>query len=451
MTTAGNGQQQGLILGLLMATTALGISAPAVALPALAGVLDRPVAALAWVLAAYALALALATAVAGRLVDLYGAHRTLWFGVAAAVLGTTISVAAPTLSTVVAGRLIQGAGAGAIAVVVLTVATLRPADSRGAVLGTMTATVAVLSGAGPLLGGALAVWSPRAALALPALALLVAGPALRGVPRVAGRGRVDLIGAGLLAITVGSLTLLVQARTTELSPVMAAATAAASLLAGAALVRHTRRHRDGFLPHEVVGRPVFGLVAGSGATVMAAYLATLFAAPVLLAAQGLGPFATGAVLLPAAVVGAASSRLMGRLVQRMPPLTAQMGIAALAASGLLTGALAGASIVGVVLAAAMVLAAFAGGQVAVVSAMSALTTEATRGIALGLQNLALLTGGALGTAAAGALTDLATTQLALAVLVPVPLVGVLLARTASAQADTDRTADGVGQRGSAAS
>lgn len=61
-----------------MATTALGISAPAVALPALAGVLDRPVAALAWVLAAYALALALATAVAGRLVDLYGAHRTLW-------------------------------------------------------------------------------------------------------------------------------------------------------------------------------------------------------------------------------------------------------------------------------------------------------------------------------------------------------------------------------------
>lgn len=99
----------------------------------------------------------------------------------------------------------------------------------------------------------------------------------------------------------------------------------------------------------------------------------------------------------------------------------------------------------------MVLAAFAGGQVAVVSAMSALTTEATRGIALGLQILALLTGGALGTAAAGALTDLATTQLALAVLVPVPLVGVLLARTASAQADTDRTADGVGQRGSAAS
>lgn len=37
--------------------------------------------------------------------------------------------------------------------------------------------------------------------------------------------------------------------------------------------------------------------------------------------------------------------------------------------------------------------------------MSALATDATRGVALGLQNLALLTGGALGTAAAASPTS----------------------------------------------
>ena len=424
----------GLVLGLLMASTALGISAPAVALPALADELGRPVTALAWVLASYALALALATAVAGRVVDLVGARRTLLVGVAAAVGGTAATVAAPSLGLLVAGRLVQGAGAGAVAVVVLTLSTLRPPSERADVLAAMTATVAVLSGAGPLLGGALAEVAPRAALALPALAAVVARPALRQAPPAAGTGRVDLPGAALLAVAVGGLTLLVQARTTGLAAGQAAAVAAAAALAAAALVRHTRRHPDGFLPAAVVGRPVYALVVASGACVMAAYLALLFAAPVLLAARGLGPLATGVTLLPAAVAGAASSRLTGRLLRDREPLPVAAAVAVLAAGGLALGAAAGGSALGVVVASAAVLAAFAGGQVAVVSAQSALTTDAARGVALGLQNLALLMGGALGTAAAGALAELTDVRTALAVLVPVPLLGAALAHAAARRA-----------------
>ena len=421
----------GVVLGLLMASTALGISAPAVALPALADLLDQPVPALAWVLAAYALALALATAVAGRVVDLVGSRRTLVVGVAAAVAGTALTALAPTLGVLVAGRLVQGAGAGAIAVVVLALATLRTPDERPVVLGAMTGTVAVLSGAGPLLGGALAELSPRAALVLPALAVLVARPALRGAPPAAGTGRVDLLGAALLAVTVGGVTLLVQARTTGLTPALAAVVALAALLAGGALVRRTRRHPDGFLPAAVVGRPAYVLVVGSGACVMAGYLAVLFAAPVLLAALGRGPLATGVTLLPAALAGAASSRLAGRWLRDHEPLPLAAAVAVLAAAGLAVGAAAGSTPVGVVVAAAAVLAAFAAGQVAVVSAQSGLTADASRGVALGLQNLALLTGGALGTAAAGALSELFDVRTALALLVPVPLLGAGLALAAA--------------------
>lgn len=422
---------QGVVLGLLMATTALGISAPAVALPGLAELLDQPVAALAWVLAAYALALAIATAVAGRLVDIVGTHRTLYAGVALMAAGSVIAVLGPDLLVVVAGRLVQGAGAGAVSVVVLTVATRRPPAHRGAVLGAMTATVAIVSGAGPLIGGALATGSPRLALVLPVLGVLFVRAALRGVPRTRVGGRVDLVGAGLLTAAVGGLLLVVQARSTGVPLLLALALFAIAATSGVLLMRHTRQHPEGFLPRELISRPGLGLVVASGAAIMAAYLAVLFVAPILLRQQGFGPLATGAVLLPAAVVGALSSRLTGRIVHRRAPLPVAGTLAALAAAGLVVGAVAGGRPVGVVTATALVLAAFSGGQVAVVTSMSMLTDDAVRGLALGLQNLGLLLGGALGTAAAGAVTDLDGARTALAVLVPVPLLGIALSRLAA--------------------
>ena len=267
--------------------------------------LDQPVAALAWVLAAYALALAIATAVAGRLVDIVGTHRTLYAGVALMAVGSVVAVFGPDLLVVVAGRLVQGAGAGAVSVVVLTVATRRPPAQRGAVLGAMTGTVAIVSGAGPLIGGALATVTPRLALILPALGVLVARPALRGVSVTRVGGRVDLVGAGLLTAAIGGLLLVVQARSTGVPLLLAVTLLAVAGVSGGLLVRHTRRRPEGFLPSELLGRSGLGLVVATGAAIMAAYLAVLFAAPILLRQQGFGPLATGAVLLPAAVVGGA--------------------------------------------------------------------------------------------------------------------------------------------------
>ena len=118
-------------------------------------------------------------------------------------------------------------------------------------------------------------------------------------------------------------------------------------------------------------------------------------------------------------------------MHRRAPLPVAGALASLAAAGLVVGAAAGGRAVGVVTATALVLAAFSGGQVAVVTSMSTLTDDAVRGLALGLQNLGLLLGGALGTAAAGAVTDLDGARTALAALVPVPLLGIALSRMAA--------------------
>jgi EmrB/QacA subfamily drug resistance transporter len=117
---------------------------------------------LSWVLNGYAIVYAALLVPAGRLVDLYGRRRGFVVGVTLFTLASAAAAFAPSVTLLVAARLIQGAGAA-----ILTPSSLGvvlpafPASSRPAVIAAWAATGAVGAAAGPPLGGLLTQLSWR--------------------------------------------------------------------------------------------------------------------------------------------------------------------------------------------------------------------------------------------------------------------------------------------------
>ncbi|MEK8168792.1 hypothetical protein NKH77_00205 [Streptomyces sp. M19] len=79
--------------------------------------------------------------------------QVLVAGVVVLAAGSALAGAGPTLSVVIVGRLIGGAGAGATVIAVFAAATALPGRERIRALGIIAAASATASGCGTLLGG----------------------------------------------------------------------------------------------------------------------------------------------------------------------------------------------------------------------------------------------------------------------------------------------------------
>ncbi len=98
------------LLGLLFGLAGMGSSSAAIALPVLASDPGITTAVSAWAISLYALMLAVATAVYGRVSDLVGIRLPLLVGVGPMTAGALAGAAAPSFG-VLAARIFQGAGA----------------------------------------------------------------------------------------------------------------------------------------------------------------------------------------------------------------------------------------------------------------------------------------------------------------------------------------------------
>jgi MFS family permease len=420
-----------LLLGTLVALTVIGSSAVAVALPDLARDLGLDTSGAAWVLAAFSMAFAICTAVFGRLGDLYGLRLPLRVGGAMFAAGSLVAALAPTFAVLVAGRLLQGAGAGAVPVLVVGIIAARfPPESRAPALAGITAVVSIVSGSGPLIGGGLtelAGW--RIVLGLPAVALLLTEPVARLAPAQArGPGRLDTTGAVLTGVAIAGLALLLQSPATGAGGRAALAFAGLLLVGGVLLVRHIRRRPEGFLPHAVV--TTWPLMAASlaGLTLLAAYLGLLLAVPKLLSGElGWSPLRIGLAMLPAAALGAVSSRIVGRI---LTPVRRHRLVAVLAggsAVGLVLAAAAPRTPLVLVAGLALVAAGFAGGQVAIIDGIPSMVAAEHQGVALGVFNLLFFVGGTVGAAAVGGLSAVLGLPGAVGAVALLPALGVVLA------------------------
>lgn len=381
-------------LGLLAAAGAIGTSSVAPALNDIVAALDLGEAATAGVLSTYVVVYAAATIVAAQLCDAIGPRRVLRVALALAVAGAVAAAAAADAPVLLAGRAVQGAGAGAVSMVAFDVARRMP--------GGIARTAAVLTlgaSSGPLVGGLasqLVGW--QAAVALPALLHLTG--LVRLTPPDVGGAPVDRVDArGLVATGLGAALVAAGLQVASLVPGVAAGLAACGGVSLAWAVRRAVRGPGRVPPAPLLVDTVVRRKGLLVATIAAAYFSTLVVVPVALGGVGVSSVGIGLLLLPPAVTGALAARWsasIGSWAGRWTdPVAAAAPVVVLAAV-LLAPPVAGALTL-VVLAAA-----YGVVQPPLLAASSELVSDGPA-TAIGAANLVLLLGGGVGSAMVGGL------------------------------------------------
>src|SRR3954470_14766439 len=107
-----------------------------------------------WLFSIYLLTSAVATPLFGRLADTHGRRPVLFGGIAVFLAGSVICAAAPGMGVLIAGRAVQGIGAGAVQPVSLTiVGDLYTVAERARVQGYLASVWGMSAVVGPAIGG----------------------------------------------------------------------------------------------------------------------------------------------------------------------------------------------------------------------------------------------------------------------------------------------------------
>ncbi|NUR05859.1 MAG: MFS transporter, partial [Nocardioidaceae bacterium] len=261
------------LVGLLFGLAGMGSSSAAIALPVLADDLGVSTGVSAWAISLYALMLAVATAVYGRVSDLVGVRKPLIFGVGLMTVGALVGALAPSFGLLLVARIFQGAGAAAVPTLGVAIVSARYTGAiRASALGRVAGTAAAVSCLGPLAGGTIeGLLGWRAVIALPMLGALLVPLLWRSVPTSGSHARLDLLGAVLVAGTAAGVVLLVQSPST--GPAVAALGAALVVLGVPAVVSRVRHRPQGFLPVSVIRNATVVRSALAAGAVPAAWFA----------------------------------------------------------------------------------------------------------------------------------------------------------------------------------
>ncbi len=308
-----------------------------VALPTIQRDLGVGLAGLQWAAAIYAIAYAALALPGGALGDRFGRRLLFLCGLAIFAAGAVVCSLAQGSAALIAGRAVQGAGAGLLQPATWALLmTIVPAERFQQAVAVRSGTTAAGLAVSPLLGAVLLetlgwrsiFWSALPIVAVAALA------ALRFVPESRGSEHrsVDWAGAGLIAAATAAIC----GGLLDLGHGGGAAgwalIAAGFALAGLFAARMARARRPLIDPAAVSRRPQPVLLTVAFAISLALSGALLLQQVAAQSALGISPTAAGALSLPVTllfILGAAAST----------PLIARIGLARLAAAGLAVAAI----------------------------------------------------------------------------------------------------------------
>jgi EmrB/QacA subfamily drug resistance transporter len=192
-----------------------------------------------WVVNGYVLALASLTLIGGALADAYGKTRMLSIGCLLFGAASTGCALAPSVSWLIAARVMQG-----VAAALLTPASLAligatyPKDERNRATAVWAAASALTTAAGPVLGGWLTEkFGWRAVFWInPPLGLVAIGVVCAFAPKDRRSARrFDIVGAAVMAVSLGALAFaLSRIGRSESRPAAPSMPDAATILAAAA-------------------------------------------------------------------------------------------------------------------------------------------------------------------------------------------------------------------------
>jgi EmrB/QacA subfamily drug resistance transporter len=277
-----------------------------------------------WVFSAYMLGATVTVPLYGKLSDIYGRRPLFLLGIMLFSAGSVISGLAPSMGMLIAGRAIQGLGAGGlIPLAVAAIGDIIPPRRRGKWQGALGAVFATSSVLGPATGGWLTDsgswrWCFFVNIPLAAAALAVVW---FGFQRTSRREEhsIDYLGAALLTGSSAAALLGAVWGGTEYpwsSPIVIGLfLAAAAMLT--AFVFQERRAREPILPLDLFRGRTFSAASVAVFALGAAMFVTIIYVP-LFAQRVLGESAagSGAVLTPLMLGIITTSMLAGQLVSR---------------------------------------------------------------------------------------------------------------------------------------
>lgn len=291
-----------------------------------------------WVITGYLLIFAVGIPLYGRVADLYSLSRTFALGLLLLAAGSLACALAPSLPLLVAGRILQAAGASAIpALGFAAVAKALPEGSRGMALGLLSSSVGAGAAIGPVLGGVvtgIAGWHALFFLTVLLAALLIPG-ALYALPGTADGGsskpagflaavqHFDVPGGLSLALSAGlALFGVTQGQVAGFSSPISWGSFVASGLLAAFFAWRIRSASDPFVTPHLFRNRAFLAASVTGFFMMFANIGGLVLVPLLLSeVNGLSATGIGLVLAPGALVVAVLSPVAGRLSDRFGPRT----------------------------------------------------------------------------------------------------------------------------------
>ncbi|MEU0659350.1 MFS transporter [Streptomyces lavendulocolor] len=293
-----------------------------------------------WLFSGYLLAVTVTLPVYGKLSDTFGRKPVLIAGIVLFLTGSLLCAAAWSMESLIAFRIVQGLGGGALQGTVQTIAAgLYPLKERPRIQARLSTVWAASSVAGPALGGLLAGYAdwrwiflvnlPVGGVALWLIVRHLAEPDRAGAsPGPRARARVDWPGAlAIFATGTLLLTALVQGGVAWpwlSAPSLALFAGAAALTAVTVLIE--RRAAEPIIPGWVWRRRTIAAVNLSlGALGLLMVAPTVFLPTYAQSVLGLGPIAAGFVLsamtLSWPITAALSNRVYNRIGFRLTAVT----------------------------------------------------------------------------------------------------------------------------------
>ncbi|MFC0226997.1 MDR family MFS transporter [Serratia aquatilis] len=273
---------------------------------------------LGWVFSVYLLAQAITIPIYGRLADLYGRKRIFFFGATLFLLGSILCGFSQNMYWLIAFRLLQGLGAGAIMPIATTIiGDIYSATERPKVMGYISSVWGVSAIIGPLLGAFIVQHLPWALvfwvnLPIGLLAMFFLGRYLPAHQQVRQHA-LDLAGTAWLTIFVSTLLLaLLQA---EMLGVWVLPLLVFSLVSLIMLIRQERRAPEPLFPIElwqnrvIIAGNIGGIAIGAAMMGISAFLPTF-----IQGVKGGTPLEAGTTLALMSIGWPLASTLSGRLM-----------------------------------------------------------------------------------------------------------------------------------------
>ena len=318
--------------------TGLDSSIITIALPTIGRSLHAGVSGLQWSMTGYTVTLASLLMSSGAAADRIGRRQMLQVGLALFVLGSWLCTLAPSLSLLVAARVLQGAGASCMnpAALGIITSTITSTARRARAIGIWDAVYGLSMVTGPLAGAALthlagwrAIFDPGIVAGLAALALtgLVAPESRAPRPR-----RADPAGQVLVTVLLATLaTAIIQAPGWGWLVPRTVTLAAVAMVALAALVRAEIRRPDPLIQLTLFRRASFTGACLMGTCGIAALAGAGFLSSFYLQ-RSMSPLQAALAIWPMPAAMAACAPLAGVIIarrgSRIPAVAAGMALAA---------------------------------------------------------------------------------------------------------------------------